>query len=207
MSYKYLSPNIIVCENFLPEDYVKEIYKDLLQNKKRFTPSVWHNKEKAMGTQSCKGEDFWITPKNAEQTPAIWGLSKYFFSKEFLEFISEKDTVFALLLNANVNFNVHCVTYSDGGSYDKHMDQFISLNGHKAKNFFTFNLTFQRSKDAQGGEVLLYDNDEVFEVDKFNNMLTIFPSYINHAVKEVRVKKGSKYKNNRFSMQFWVSLV
>lgn len=206
MPYKFISPNIIVCENFLPESYVNEIYNDLIKNKDRFKQSVWSSRKNEKDTKYCKGNDFWIDPENSSATPAIWNLQKYFFSKEFLEFISEKNSVFSLLLGAKISYNVHCVTYKNGGSYDKHMDQFINRNGNMVKNFFTFNLTLQKSDDAHGGEVVLYDDKEII-IDKFNNMITIFPTYIEHAVKEVKMKKNAKYENHRFSMQFWVSII
>ena len=88
MRYEYISENIIICENYLPEHMIQKINIDLLNNRMNFTSSKWDHypdNKNAVNrdefySSNCGGFDYWI--KEDEIIPnneAIIGLKDWFY--------------------------------------------------------------------------------------------------------------------------------
>jgi hypothetical protein len=219
MKFEYLSSNVIACEDFLPPMYLQDIKIELLNNRKRFNTPVWTvpKKENNGGefeikkqffSHRCGGMDYWIEfediarLRSGEVIPdneKIMGLSKWFYSQGLYAFIDHKNPrdVFQLL-KRHKRHKIHVISYNNNGYYNWHSDS----------EFFTFNLILNEGDALSGGDLFFMDDSKIIKVPNKNNMMVLFPWYINHSITPIRSKNGKDvpFPQQRFSIQFWVDL-
>tara|TARA_R100000544_G_C2206237_1_gene49423 strand:+ start:146 stop:784 length:639 start_codon:yes stop_codon:yes gene_type:complete len=212
MKFEYLSSNIIICENFLPPMYLQDIKIELLNNRKRFNIPTWSEQRKENGeikkgkitkeffSQFCGGMDYWIDfgevmPGNEK----IMDLSKWFYSQGLNAFFDHKTPhdVFHLLKKPKTH-KIHVISYNNGGYYNWHSDT----------EFFTFNLILNEGDALSGGDLFFMDDGKIIKVPNKDNMMVLFPWYINHSITPIRSKDGKDvpFPQQRFSIQYWVDL-
>ena len=192
MNYKILSPNIIGCENFLPQDKVDLLYVDLLNNKNKFRRSQWQNEKGEMhhgsDSASCGGDDFWNDEGFAKDCPYIDALKEWFLHQGLVFFAERHNLHLFTLLKYNVSYNVHVVGYNNNAYYGWHTDG--SKHGPGKGTIFTVNLVLNKSNELTGGNMLFMDGTELIEVENKNNFMAIFPSFIPHSITPVCSKDG-----------------
>ena len=214
MNFQYLSSNIIICENFLPPMYLQDIKIELLNNRKRFNIPTWSvlenkngeikkkqdNTTKQFFSQFCGGMDYWIDfgevmPDNEK----IMGLDKWFYSQGLYAFFDHKTPrdIFHLLKKPKTH-KIHVISYNNGGYYNWHTDS----------EFFTFNLILNEGDALSGGDMFFMDDGKIIKVPNKDNLMVLFPWYINHSITPVISKDGKDvpFPQQRFSIQYWVDL-
>ena len=206
MRYEYISENIIICENYLPEHMIQKINIDLLNNRMNFTSSKWDHypdNKNAVNrdefySSNCGGFDYWI--KEDEIIPnneAIIGLKDWFYHQGILKFIENqgRTNVFHFLKKMK-GHKIHVMAYNNQGYYNWHTDS----------EFFTFNLVLNQSDALSGGDMLFMDEGRIIEIPNKNNLMVLFPSYINHSITPLKSKddKDVPFPQQRFSIQYWV---
>jgi|TARA_R110000744_G_scaffold316749_2_gene423383 hypothetical protein len=211
MKYYNLSKNIIACDNFLPEPTVNEIYTDLLNNRHLFQVSNWNSKEDSL---NCGGMDFWITNKNKLKIKSIRQdiynntnsyiekLSNWFFHQGLRYYANNNGPqLYEFLSERKLSWKIHVVTYNNQGYYNWHKDEMNNV-------LFTFNLILHKSDKLKGGHMRFMEDDKIIEVKNKNNFMTLFPSYIPHCISPIYTddNKDVAFLDQRFSIQFWVSL-
>ena len=206
MRYEYVSENIIICKDFLPPVIFENVQNDLIKNINAFKMPEWYGvntltkqKEKYSAfNKSCGGFDYWInfgeTPQNNEN---ILNLNTRFYNQGFFSFLqnSGRDNVFKFL-KKDLQAKIHVVCYNNGGFYDWHCDT----------EFFTFNLIINEGDELEGGDMLFMDEGKIVEIPSRNNLMVVFPSYINHCITPILSKSGKdvSFTQQRFSIQYWV---
>ena len=209
MKYSWASENVVICENYLPEHMIDGLYTDFTKYKDKFNIPQWSNTD--TGTQfneqqshKCNGLDFWINHQNLDEfkDSTIVSLDKWFFHQGLYYFIEQtkQNSIFSFLNRKKFKWTIHIIRYNKGGYYNWHYD--IGED-----SIFTFNLVLQKSKKLQGGHQLFMDGDgDTIEVDTPHNILSVFPSYIPHAVTPIEADDEVQFDMERFSLQYWVSL-
>jgi len=200
MKYYNLSKNIIACDNFLPQQKVEELYSDILNNRQIFDIPNW-TRSKELFSSACGGLDFWLENKTQEDNNSfIESLHKWFVHQGLFYYVKDNASQVYEFLLRNLMWNIHVISYNNGGYYNWHKDD---IN----KNIFTFNLILNKGDSLKGGDMLFYDN-EIIEVKNKNNFMVVFPSYIPHAITPLysKDKQDVPFLEQRFSIQFWVSL-
>ena len=207
MNYKSLSSNVIACENFLPIQKIEELYIDLLNRRKIFNVPKWsidNTVKQELFSEHCGGLDFWIEGQDVKNEASIESLYKWFFHQGFKYFRKEHGSEAYQFLEPpnNLYWNIHVISYNNGGYYNWHKD----MGGQG--NVFTFNLILNKSNKLKGGEMLFMDDGKIIEVDNQDNYMVCFPSFIPHAIKPVYTEdnKDVSFLEQRFSIQFWVRL-
>ena len=61
MNYEYVSDNIIICKNFLPDTMLQKIKIDLMNNRGNFGIPNWSDRAINLFNSKCGGLDYWIT--------------------------------------------------------------------------------------------------------------------------------------------------
>jgi hypothetical protein len=204
MNYKFLSPNVIMAENFLPPLALQKIKIDLLNNRSRFGIPKWSNPDGTKESdefysKSCGALDYWI--KAGETIPDnhshIASLDKWFYHQGFFHFLKEinPNSVFNFL-QKNKTHDIHLCAYNNSGYYNWHNDNLP---------FFTFNLILNETDNLEGGEMLIMDEGKIIEIPNLNNYMVVFPSYISHSIKIIKSKNGKDvpFPQQRFSIQYW----
>jgi hypothetical protein len=204
MKYYNLSKNIIACENFLPNQKLEELYSDLLNNRQLFQPPRWIGEgvnSTELFSDKCGGLDFWISNKTKENNNSfIESLHKWLMHQGLRYFVRDNGAPIYELLERNLEWNIHVISYNNGGYYNWHKDTAMST-------LFTFNLILNKGQSLKGGDLLFYD-EKVIEVKNKNNFFVLFPTYIPHAITPVYTedRKDVSFLEQRFSIQFWVKL-
>jgi len=201
MKYYNLSENIIACDNFLPKKNVEELYTDLLNNRNLFQLSTWNDKIEFFSSK-CGGLDFWISNKTIENSDSFIESLAYWFIHQGLHFYARNNASKVYeFLTRKLQWNIHVISYDNGGYYNWHKDE-------KNNILFTFNLILNKSNKLKGGNMLFMDNNKIYEVENKNNFMIVFPSYISHAITPLHTEddKDVSFLEQRFSIQFWVSL-
>jgi Rps23 Pro-64 3,4-dihydroxylase Tpa1-like proline 4-hydroxylase len=124
-------------------------------------------------------------------------LNTRFYNQGFFSFLQNqgRDNVFHFL-KKDLQAKIHVVCYNHGGFYDWHRDT----------EFFTFNLIINDGDELQGGDMLFMDEGRIVEIATSNNLMVVFPSYINHCITPILSKSGKdvSFTQQRFSIQYWV---
>ena len=215
MKFKYFSANVIGCEDFLPPMHLQDIKIEILNNRKRFNISNWSASEIKNGNttrikdsdslqffnQNCGGLDYWIDYKEVlPDHEKITSLHKWFYSQGFFAFLDDRNTrdVFHLLKRPKKH-KIHMVSYNNGGYYNWHTDS----------EFFTFNLILNQGNALTGGDLLFMDEGNIIQIPNKDNMMVLFPWYLNHSITPVKSKDGKDvaFPQQRFSVQYWVNLI
>ena len=210
MKYYNLSKNIIACENFLPKNKVEELYTAFLNSRTQFDIPNWSKKNNSNQYQetseffspTCGGFDFWIDWEEAKKCETfITAASRWVLTQGLRHYTSENNLPFFSLLERNVEWNVHVISYNNGGYYGWHKDSSNS-------NLFTFNLIFNKGNKLKGGNMLFMDEGKIIEVPNEDNFFCVFPSFISHAITPLYSEdnKDVSFLEQRFSLQFWTSL-
>lgn len=221
MNYQFLTPNILHSDNFLPVQVIDELYTTFENIESRFIAPQWASASQGQLSANqtsyahCGGKDFWYQG-NEFQDPtyaSITNLQRWFFSQGFDAFIRKSNpNVFQFMGPLDKKLcGVHAVTYNNGGYYNWHVDNLVFVNGEKRKrkNYFTFTLTLMRDyEQCTGGDQLLMDDGRVVNIPLGHNIMTVFPSYIHHAMNPMiaRDNKELAFLDQRFNLQFWVTL-
>ena len=205
MKYYSLSENIIACDNFLPQQQIEELYSDILNNRKLFQIPDWSTDTdrptKELFSSSCGGLDFWLDNRtNENNNTFIEGLHKWILHQGLFYHTDKHASPIFEFLKRDLIWNIHVISYNDGGYYNWHKD-------NPNQNIFTFNLILNKGDSLKGGDMLFYDNKNI-EVKNKNNFMVVFPSYIPHAITPLysENKQDVPFLEQRFSIQFWVSL-
>ena len=100
------------------------------------------------------------------------------------------------LLKKKKTHKIHVMSYNNGGYYNWHTDT----------EYFTFNLILNQGDQLRGGDMMFMDDGRVIEIPNQNNMMVVFPSYINHAITPLKSEDGNDvpFPQQRFSIQYWV---
>jgi Rps23 Pro-64 3,4-dihydroxylase Tpa1-like proline 4-hydroxylase len=199
MKYYSLSKNIIACNNFLPQQKVEELYTDLLNTRNNFGIPKWSPDDVELFSEKCGGLDFWFSNKTKEDNNSfIESLHKWFLHQGLFFYAEKNASKVYDFLKRNLEWNIHVISYNDGGYYNWHTD-------HAMSTLFTFNLILNKESSLQGGNMLFYD-EKIIEVENTNNLMVVFPSYIPHAITPLYTnnKKDVSFLEQRFSIQFWV---
>jgi hypothetical protein len=210
MKYKILSPNIIGCENFLPQDKVDLLYVDLLNNKNRFKGSQWLQGDGTMSSSNanslCGGDDFWSGEKFAENFPSINSLKNWFLHQGLIMFAERNNLLLFTMLKYEITYAVHVVSYNNNAYYGWHTDR--SERGPGRGNLFTANLILNKGNKLKGGNMLFMDGAELIEIENKNNFMVIFPSFIPHSITPLYSKDGKNvtFDSQRFSIQYWIQM-
>jgi Rps23 Pro-64 3,4-dihydroxylase Tpa1-like proline 4-hydroxylase len=205
MNYNILSPNIIECEDFLPQHKIDLLYVDFLNNRSKFSISSWRNEDGSSSPQfynsSCGGFDFWNWEGFEKDCPAISSMVEWFLHQGLGYFSERNNLQLFTLLKQKVWYDTHVVGYNHGGYYNWHTDA-------GKGNVFTFNLVLNKSKELEGGDMLFMDGKELIKVKNKNNYMVVFPSFIPHAITPLYTqnKKDVSFTSQRFSVQFWIKL-
>jgi len=200
MKYYNLSKNIIACDNFLPQQKVDELYSDILNNRQIFNIPNWIN-SKQLFSSMCGGLDFWLENKTEKNNDNFFeSLHQWFFHQGLSYYLKNNASQVYEFLERDLIWNIHVISYNNGGYYNWHKD-------NPNKNIFTFNLILNKGDSLEGGNMLFYDN-KIIEIKNKNNFMVVFPSYIPHAITPLysKNKKDVPFLEQRFSIQFWVSL-
>ena len=143
MKYEYVSENIIICKNFLPQHMLDNINIDLLNNRNRFGVPNWgiDNTDKSQYFSSyCGGMDYWLTGDQLadKDNTSIVGLQHWFYHQGLQRFLNNAGrlNVFHFLQKPK-SHDIHVVAYNNGGYYNWHTDT----------KFFTFNLIILLRRD------------------------------------------------------------
>ena len=204
MRYEYVSENIIICKNFLPQHMLDNINIDLLNNRNRFGIPNWgiDNTDKSQYFSSyCGGMDYWLTGDQLadKDNTSIVGLHHWFYHQGLQRFLNNAGrlNVFHFLQKPKSHY-IHVVAYNNGGYYNWHTDT----------KFFTFNLILNKGDALRGGDMLFYDNNTTIEIPNQNNLMVLFPSYVNHSITPIKSddNKDVAFAEQRFSIQYWVKL-
>ena len=200
MNYEYVSENIIICKNFLPDPMLQKIKIDLLNNRGRFDIPNWSDSDTNLFNSKCGGLDYWIRHgKTLENNEAICDLGDWFYHQGFFQFIKNAGRTNAFyFLNKKKQHNIHVISYNNGGYYNWHPDS----------EFFTFNLVLNEGNELTGGDMLFMDDGRIVEIPSQNNLMVVFPTYIHHAITPIKSKSGKDvpFPQQRFSIQYWVRL-
>ena len=204
MNYEYASENIIICKNYLPDHMLQKIHIDLMNNRTNFKASSWgHGKDYGdehteFFSSFCGGFEYWI--REDEVVPnneAIMGLDQWFYHQGFFRYLRNAGrlNVFQLLKKKKTH-KIHVMSYNNGGYYNWHTDT----------EYFTFNLILNQGNELKGGDMMFMDDGHVVEIPNQNNMMVVFPSYINHAITPLKSEDGKDvpFPQQRFSIQYWV---
>ena len=208
MKYEFVSDNVIKSDNFLPPDKIGFIYADLLNTRKHFGVPRWsgknidHQPRVEAFSQNCGNMDYWIDANNPENidAPNIKDLHKYFFQHGLQLFIQEsgRKTIYDMLYEYPLVWSIHVTAYNKGAYY----------NWHKDTEIFTFNLILNQGNNLSGGDMLFMDDGKIITIPNQDNFMVVFPSYIDHAITEIKSKDGKDvpFPQQRFSIQYWVKL-
>ena len=200
MKYQQISDNIIICENYLPQQMLNLIKVDLLNNRTRFNLPYWTDSTLNYFNEKCGGLDYWI--ENGKPAPpnneAILGLNKWFYHQGLISFInqSERISVFKFLERKKLEHHIHVIAYNDGGYYNWHQDS----------EHFTFNLILTEGNELEGGDMLFMDEGRIIEIPNQNNIMVLIPAFLRHSITPLRSKTGKdvSFPQQRFSIQYWV---
>jgi len=177
---------------------------DLLNNRNRFGVPNWgiDNTDKSQYFSSyCGGMDYWLTGDQLadKDNTSIVGLQHWFYHQGLQRFLNNAGrlNVFHFLQKPK-SHDIHVVAYNNGGYYNWHTDT----------KFFTFNLILNKSDTLRGGDMLFYDDGTTIEIPNQNNLMVLFPSYINHSITPIKSNddKDVAFAEQRFSIQYWVKL-
>ena len=104
-------------------------------------------------------------------------------------------------LKRNLEYDIHTICYNNNGYYNWHQD--ISSG-----TILTFNLILNKGNKLNGGDMLFMDDGKIIKIPNKNNFMTVFPSFIHHAIIPLKSKdnKDVDFTSQRFSVQFWVRL-
>jgi Rps23 Pro-64 3,4-dihydroxylase Tpa1-like proline 4-hydroxylase len=206
MEYYNLSSNIIACDNFLPEQKVEELYMDFLNNRKFFSIPAWSGSDKGdtkeFYSSKCGGFDFWISWNKFElECPAIYSLKDWFIHQGLMAYAEKNNLPIFSFLKRNLEYDIHTICYNNNGYYNWHQD--ISSG-----TILTFNLILNKGNKLNGGDMLFMDDGKIIKIPNKNNFMTVFPSFIHHAIIPLKSKdnKDVDFTSQRFSVQFWVRL-
>ena len=201
MNYEYVSENIIICKNFLPDPMLQKIKIDLLNNRGRFDIPNWSDSDTNLFNSKCGGLDYWIRHgKTLENNEAICDLGDWFYHQGFFQFIKNAGRTNAFyFLNKKKQHNIHVISYNNGGYYNWHPDS----------EFFTFNLVLNEGNELTGGDMLFMDDGRIVEIPSQNNLMVVFPTYIYHAITPIKSKSGKDvpFPQQRFSIQYWTEVI
>jgi hypothetical protein len=211
MKYESISDNIILCKNFLPDSVIDLLYVDFLNNRSLFKTSTWKEsnpkKKDNPGkpeffSENCGGFDFWISPSHNPDynSPAIKGLYKWFFHQGLEAYINANkyNSIFSLLYTRNIKSSIHVISYNKGGYYNWHRDTAYDT-------LITFNLILQKNSNLKGGNLLFMDG-KIIEIPNQNNVMVVFPSFVDHAITPLEAEKDVSFTDQRFSIQYWVGI-
>ena len=199
MNYEYISENIIICKNYLPDSMLDLIKIDLLNNRVNFDLPVWSDNTKNLFSEKCGGLDYWIS-KNEPIPPnneAILGLEKWFYHQGLYSYIDNYGRLNSFqFLKRQKEHKIHVISYNNGGYY----------NWHRDSEHFTFNLVLTKGEELSGGNMLFMDEGRIVEVPNQNNLMILMPSFIQHCVTPLHSKTGKdvSFPQQRFSIQYWV---
>ena len=200
MNYEYVSENIIICKNFLPNNMLQKIKIDLLNNRNRFDIPNWSDDKVHLLSSKCGGLDYWIrNGESTENNEAICELEDWFYHQGFFQFIQHSGRLNAFhFLRKTKQHNIHVISYNNGGYYNWHPDS----------EFFTFNLVLNEGDELKGGDMLFMDENRIVEIPNQNNLMIVFPTYIHHAITPIKSKSGKDvpFPQQRFSIQYWTDL-
>jgi len=206
MEYYNLSSNIIACDNFLPEQKVEELYMDFLNNRKFFSTPAWSGADKGdtkeFYSSKCGGFDFWLSWNKFElECPAIYSLKDWFIHQGLMAYAEKNNLPIFSFLKRNLEYDIHTICYNNNGYYNWHQD--ISSG-----TILTFNLILNKGNKLNGGDMLFMDDGKIIKIPNKNNFMTVFPSFIHHAIIPLKSKdnKHVDFTSQRFSVQFWVRL-
>ena len=206
MEYYNLSSNIIACDNFLPQQKVDELYIDFLNNRKYFSTPAWsttnNENTKEFYSSKCGGFDFWISWNKFElECPAIYSLKDWFIHQGLMAYAEKNNLPIFSFLKRNLEYDIHTICYNNNGYYNWHQD--ISSG-----TILTFNLILNKGNKLNGGDMLFMDDGKIIKIPNKNNFMTVFPSFIHHAIIPLKSKdnKDVDFTSQRFSVQFWVRL-
>ena len=201
MNYEYVSENIIICKNFLPDPMLQKIKIDLLNNRGRFNIPSWSDSNINLFNSKCGGLDYWIQHgETIENNEAICDLGNWFYHQGFFQFLQNSGRTNAFyFLNKKKQHNIHVISYNNGGYYNWHPDS----------EFFTFNLVLNEGDELSGGDMLFMDDGRIVEIPNQNNLMVVFPTYIHHAITPIKSKSGKDgpFPQQRFSIQYWTNLI
>jgi len=207
MIYDFVTPNIIRCNNFLPQFTKDLIWEDLWANKDNFGIPQWRKSnvqgqnEAENHTHLCGGKDWWD-----KEAPNINKLPDWVLHQGLMSWIEEKQpkSVFHFLPKFEWLWSVHAICYNRAGYYNWHQDHVTLLNGKTwCNNIFTASVVLQQPSPLEGGEALFMDGGIHVEPPK-DNVMYLFPSYIPHAVKTLRSEEDVAFDQQRFSIQLWL---
>jgi len=200
MNYEYVSENIIICKNFLPDNMLQKIKIDLLNNRNRFNIPSWSDDKVHLLSSKCGGLDYWIrNGESIENNEAICELEDWFYHQGFFQFIQNAGRINAFhFLRKKKQHAIHVISYNNGGYYNWHPDS----------EFFTFNLVLNEGDELKGGDMLFMDENRIVEIPNQNNLMIVFPTYIHHAITPIKSKSGKDvpFPQQRFSIQYWTDL-
>tara|TARA_R110000796_G_scaffold169587_3_gene286431 strand:- start:958 stop:1578 length:621 start_codon:yes stop_codon:yes gene_type:complete len=204
MRYNFFSDNIIFCENYLSEDYLNLIYMDLLNARSLFNIPKWREGSDIIDANNnslCSALDFWIRNEDIQKSNLqnIIGLSRWFFHQGLKMFIKNySNSVFKFLEERKFEWDIHVISYNKNNYYNWHTDGAL-------KTVFTFNLVLQKPSSLTEGKSIFYDPYEK-TIPVKHNFLTVFPSYVPHAMTPLIGEKEVAFAEQRFSIQFWCRL-
>ena len=202
MEYYQISKNIVGCKNFLPPQALDFIYAEILNNRNKFDVPSWSNKKKEFFSSHCGGLDFWDTGEHQERIKNIVSLNDFFLHQGFFQFCIDNNLKMFSLLERETEYNIHVITYNNGGYYNWHKDSHYGT-------IFTFNLVLNKNNSLEGGDMLFMDEGEIIKVKNQNNFMVVFPAFVDHAITPLvsKNKKDVPFLEQRFSIQHWVRLV
>jgi len=221
---------LVVIENFLPNDFLKELINDIVKLKHHFgiphwaSPNSLVNDNVNMITDAnkpisplCIGEDIWLPftddkiQCDVEIGKYILNLQKYLFHQGILEFMSNcKSEQLNLYSIFRQHYRYHIINYGNGGYYNWHKD--TQLSGRTFENIyvdkkttFTFALTICKNIDliSGGDQIFMYKNN-IVKLPLKHNQLVIFPSTVWHSCTEITAPEDLEWENKRFNIQAWL---
>jgi hypothetical protein len=206
MEYYNLSNNIIACDNFLPQQQVDELFTDILNNRKNFNIPNWSQSNKHQTSElyssKCGGFDFWLADRTQKDNNSfIESLNKWFLHMGLFFYMKKNSPDCFEFLHRRLKWDIHVICYNNGGYYNWHKDE---MNN----NLFTFNLVLNKGNSLKGGDMFFMDKGKIIKVKNQNNFMTLFPSYIPHAITPLYSENNQdvSFLEQRFSIQFWISL-
>lgn len=186
----YLANQVGIAPQFMDKDLSRGLQQHITQllEENSMVPAGIGNNELKDASQNMRGDKIYWMDKGH---PNIYEQEFLSLAENFIEYLNR--TCYAGI-NA---YEFHYAVYEEGSFYKRHKDQFKNNN---ARKFSLINYLNEEWLDADGGELMVYDNDSVQKILPRSQTAVFFKSdELEHEV--------AKANRPRMSISGWLKQV